>query len=162
MLFRSGFNEPAAFRELMKISNLDVRIVNTPGFHAKGYFFDYDEYQTAYVGSANFTRSALIQNQEWNLRLTSMHQGQFVNQLNQEFDRLLQQSFPLTEDWIDEYQESYVKPQRPQSKTPAHQPAAITPNKMQAAALSELEDLYYQQHASRGLIVSATGTGKLI
>lgn len=157
-----GFNEPAVFWELLKISNLDVHIVNTPGFHAKGYFFDYDEYQTAYIGSANFTRSALIQNQEWNLRLTSMHQGKFVKQLNLEFDRLQQQSVPLTGDWIDEYQIGYVKPQpqRPQSKISAHRSAAITPNKMQAAALNELEDLYYQQHASRGLIVSATGTGK--
>ncbi len=33
-----GFNEPAVFRELMKISNLDVRIVTALGFHAKGYF----------------------------------------------------------------------------------------------------------------------------
>ena len=89
-----------------------------------------------------------------------MQQGQFVNQLNQEFNRLLQQSFSLTDDWINGYQENYVKPQRPQSKMSVHPSAAITPNKMQAAALSELEDLYYQQHASRGLIVSATGTGK--
>lgn len=154
------FNEPAVFRELMKISNLDVRIVNTPGFHAKGYFFDYDEYQTAYVGSANFTRNALIQNQEWNLRLTSMHQGQFVKQLNMEFDRLQQQSSLLTYDWIDEYQKNYIKPRRGISSSYAIHSSVITPNKMQVAALNELDELYYQQHASRGLIVSATGTGK--
>ena len=155
-----GFNEPAVFRELMKISNLDVRIVTAPGFHAKGYFFDYDEYQTAYIGSANFTRSALIQNQEWNLRLTSMQQGQFIKQLNMEFERLQQQSVPLTYDWIDEYQENYIKPQRLGSSSRTGQSTPIAPNKMQAAALNELNDLYYQQHASRGLIVSATGTGK--
>lgn len=154
------FNEPAVFRELMKISNLDVRIVNVPGFHVKGYFFDDDEYQTVYIGSANFTRNALIRNQEWNLRLTSMHQGQFVNQLNTEFNQLQQQSFSLTSEWIDEYQTNYVKPQRLQSNASQVNSTSIVPNKMQAAALNELEDLYYQQHASRSLIVSATGTGK--
>src|SRR5699024_6354318 len=59
-----------------------------------------------------------------------------------------------------EYQEGYVKPQRPGSSSRTDQAAPIAPNKMQAAALNELDDLYYQQHASRGLIVSATGTGK--
>lgn len=152
------FNEPAVFHELMKIPNLDVRVVEQKGFHVKGYLFENPDYQTVYIGSANFTRSALISNQEWSLRLTSLQDGEFVTRLHTEIDQLIKNSRPLTEEWLKQYQHDYVKPQSSFHENVVDQ--KITPNKMQQAALAELDDLVNQKHAKRGLVVSATGTGK--
>ena len=41
-----GFNSPKVFKELMKIPNLKVRISEEAGFHAKGYIFNHEDYQT--------------------------------------------------------------------------------------------------------------------
>ena len=66
-----GFNNPRVFTELQKIPNLEVRIANKAGFHTKGYLFDHENYQTVIIGSANFTRSALLANYEWALKKAS-------------------------------------------------------------------------------------------
>lgn len=76
-----GFNSPRVFAELMKIPNLTVRVAQTNGFHAKGYLFEHGDYQTAYVGSANFTRSALLENAEWMLRVSSATNGGLTAQI---------------------------------------------------------------------------------
>ena len=44
-----AFNQPRVFAELLKISNLTVRIADGP-FHAKGYLFDHGDWQTAVIG----------------------------------------------------------------------------------------------------------------
>ena len=66
-----GFNSPKVFKELMKIPNLTVRLSEKTGFHAKGYIFNHEDYQTILIGSVNFTRSALLKNCEWGLKVTS-------------------------------------------------------------------------------------------
>lgn len=34
-----SFNSPKMYEELMKLENVDVRVTNVNGFHAKGYIF---------------------------------------------------------------------------------------------------------------------------
>lgn len=151
------FNQPAVFAELMKIPNLTVQIADVSGFHVKGYFFDYGDYQTAFIGSANFTRAALLQNCEWMLRVSSLQDGALITQLKQAIKTLQATAQPLTTQWLRQYRQNY----QPLHLTTHSQVVnkKIVPNQMQQAALASLQQLW-QQHARRALIVSATGTGK--
>ena len=153
-----GFNSPRAFAELMKIPNLNVKIVDQQGFHAKGYVFDHGDYQTAVIGSANFTRAALLQNTEWALRVSSRQDASLTRQLSARLANLARTSHSLTADWLAEYQAAWrpLPTVRQRLRTSA---APITPNQMQRPALLALQQLR-TSGAHRGLVVSATGTGK--
>lgn len=158
-----GFNEPTMFAELLKIKNLTVKITPASGFHTKGYLFDNGNEKTVIVGSANLTRSAMLTNYEWNLRLTSTSDGELFSQVKDQFDQQWQASALLTDEWIARYAASYVKPQFSQSKKQAEKqeltPVKITPNQMQKQALTNLAKLR-KNEARRALLISATGTGK--
>lgn len=152
-----NFNHPAMFEELQKIPNLTVRIADINGFHTKGYLFDHGEYQTVIIGSANFTRSALLVNKEWNLKLSSRQEGSLFQQLTAELNTVKHESTVLTSEWIAEYRKNWQPP-----KTRVTQPKKlkpIEPNQMQQAALGQLSTLI-KTGAKKGLVVSATGTGK--
>ena len=153
-----GFNSPKVFRELMKIPNLKVRLSEEAGFHAKGYLFKHDDYQTILIGSANFTRSALLKNCEWGLKVTSHENGQLVEEVNDQIKVTLNHSHELTESWINEYEQAWqpIKKVASLSLGPAKK---ILPNRMQEAALKSLNALV-KENAKRALVVSATGTGK--
>lgn len=152
-----NFNTPRVFRELLKIENLTVKV--TPGpLHAKGYLFDHDGFQTAVIGSANFTRSALLANQEWCLRISSKDQAGLTSRLKAEFNRLARDGQPLTEAWIKNYELGW-QPGQQRMLHVKHASSSIKPNHMQAEALAALDQLVKSgQH--RALVVSATGTGK--
>ena len=152
-----NFNRPAVFVELQKIPNLTVKIANDDGFHVKGYLFDHGQYQTMIIGSANFTRSALLVNKEWNLKLSSRRTGSLFQQLTTELTAITDRSIVMDNAWIADYRRKWQLPQiHPQMKTQAK---IIVPNKMQAAALKQLNSLV-NSGAKKGLVVSATGTGK--
>ncbi len=160
-----GFNNPEVFSSLLQIPNVEVRISEKLGFHSKGYLFDMGEYQSFIVGSSNLTMAALKQNYEWNVKLTSYDNGEMISSIQEHLAEEWENAIPLTTDWISNFKESYepiVTTQMIQqvpnmiyeSDTPY-----ITPNKMQRIALDSLMALR-QTKAKRGLIVSATGTGK--
>lgn len=153
-----GFNSPKVFRELMKIPNLKVRLSEEAGFHAKGYLFKHDDYQTILIGSANFTRSALLKNCEWGLKVTSHENGQLVEEVNDQIKATLTHSHELTESWINEYEQVW-QPIKKNAHFPLNKAKKILPNQMQEAALKNLSALV-KENAKRALVVSATGTGK--
>ena len=79
-----GFNQPQAFAELLKLSELrgiDVRRHPAQGFHAKGYVFEHDRSVTAIIGSSNLTNAALTTNHEWNLRVSAAREGDLAGQI---------------------------------------------------------------------------------
>ncbi|WP_244666165.1 phospholipase D-like domain-containing protein, partial [Lactobacillus nasalidis] len=101
-----AFNQPRVFAELLKIPNLKVRITAGP-FHAKGYLFDHEDWQTAVIGSANFTRSALLANQEWCVKISSRQDAALTRQLASALAGLTAASQPLTPDWLQSYAASW-------------------------------------------------------
>ena len=153
-----GFNNPKVFRELLKIPNLTVKITPQSGFHAKGYLFEHEDWQTLVIGSANFTRSALLSNYEWALKISSKNNATLTEQIARQLHELKNDSMPLSESWIREYEQNWVKPQV-QSQVHVNETTKIVPNKMQEEALQELQGLI-KDGQKRGLVVSATGTGK--
>lgn len=156
-----GFNQPTALAELLKIPNLTVRISPLAGFHVKGYYFEHQAptYQTMIIGSANFTRSALLQNYEWNLELNSLQQGTLTQRVQQELSQLWQTGQPLTVQWLKAYQLRYQASVRKPLTASYVEKNPIKPNQMQQSALQQLAALR-QTNARRGLVISATGTGK--
>ncbi|MEJ5918801.1 DEAD/DEAH box helicase [Corynebacterium sp. H78] len=161
------FNHPDVFRELLLLDNVDVYIYDNPraGFHAKGYVFEQTPLLTAIIGSSNLTDSALVSNQEWNFRFSASTDGDIAYQLSAAIDRQLADSFPLTAEWILEYER--VRKPRVAVQTVSDEgfdldaDARIEPNAMQADALEKIDELRLAGER-RAVVVSATGTGKTI
>ena len=160
-----NFNDPDVFRELLALERVEV-FIHPPaagGFHAKGYVFEQPDGMTAIIGSSNLTSKALLQNREWNLRVSAMPDGDIVTQLQGTITSQLAESLPLTPEWIDEYDTLWQALPRYENPfdvaaTPATE---ILPNKMQLKALESL-DAVRSAGETRAVVISATGTGKTI
>ncbi|MBD1222140.1 DUF3427 domain-containing protein [Virgibacillus halodenitrificans] len=165
-----NFNQPKVFKELMKITNVEVRLTDLEGFHSKGYIFEHDNYFSLIVGSSNLTAQALKVNYEWNVKLTSNEDGEVIHHFKNQFNYIWQGAKPLTDEWIYAYEEVY-KPVKFQSATkvielptdyninPLETATSIKPNKMQEAALKQIQAVR-DEGSDKGLVISATGTGK--
>lgn len=160
------FNAPHVFEDLLKIPNLEVRISPKEGFHSKGYLFNHSDYHSLIIGSSNLTMTALKLNYEWNLRLTSLEHGDILQKISKHMEEVWTESIPLTNDWIKQYKKTYeVEKTKTDFSKIEEQPDYILdskkpiPNKMQETALKNLEQLR-QTGEKKGLIISATGTGK--
>ncbi|WP_295090313.1 DEAD/DEAH box helicase [uncultured Catenibacterium sp.] len=153
-----GFNDPKMFKQLISFTNIEVRIFEQEhcGFHPKGFIFHKGEHRDIIVGSSNLTQTALESNQEWDLFFTSHENGELAAQVSNEFNIQWELSTPLTNEWIDNYKETYVKPVR---HTLTHSSTTIKPNKMQEEALKSLKNLR-DNSKDKALLISATGTGK--
>lgn len=158
-----AFNHPDVFKDLLTIPNIEVRISKKEGFHSKGYLFKQPSYHSFIVGSSNLTMAALKVNYEWNVRLTSYNHGQMIQDIYDHMEHEWFEAEPLTGRWIENYQKSYT----PQFRWTKEQVAVvdeeaspyITPNAMQKAALRNLAHLR-ARNERKGIVVSATGTGK--
>ena len=152
-----GFNSPEMFAELLKFSNLEVRLFEDEhaGFHPKGYLFKEQGLYNVIVGSSNLTQSALQTNKEWNLFLTATENGEIVDEVREAFEKQWQSSIVLTKEWIAKYKETYI----PQNIVHEVMQRGITPNKMQKEALDSLR-LLREKGKDKAILISATGTGK--
>ncbi|NAN67342.1 DUF3427 domain-containing protein [Staphylococcus epidermidis] len=166
-----GFNSPKMFEELLKLENVEVKYTNIEGFHAKGYIFEHHNHTSFIIGSSNLTSNALKLNYEHNLFLSTHKNGDLVNNIKYKFDELWDSSFSLTNEWINEYKQSfeYQTLQKVFDNTVVqnsdikkfNESKLIKPNLMQEHALKSLESLR-NVGEEKGLIISATGTGKTI
>ncbi|ARJ38992.1 NgoFVII family restriction endonuclease [Sporosarcina ureae] len=165
------FNQPKVFRELLNIPNVEVRLTERKGFHSKGYIFQQSDQYSLIVGSSNLTAHALQVNYEWNVKLTSHRDGEIVYHFRDQFEDVWSDANVLTEEWIADYEKVY---QENADRTIAAQifehPSAyqtnaieqaleIMPNKMQQSALKSI-DAVRANGQNKGLVISATGTGK--
>ncbi len=166
-----NFNTPKAFRELLKLPNVEVRVykpTGREGFHAKGYLFKHSNYDVAIIGSSNFTESALSQNKEWNLRVSSKENSQLTKDIEKQIDEQWDAADVLTPEWIDNYEKTY-KPLFKDRKSANvsynlvaeedRNYSTIKPNKMQKSALEKLQNVRLNCE-NKALVISATGTGK--
>lgn len=151
-----GFNAPSMFKKLLKYNNIEIKIFEGKGFHPKGYIFHKDKQTDIMIGSSNLTQNALAVNQEWNLFFSSDTQKEIVLKVEDEFNKQWKQSIPLTNEWIEDYQKVYVKPQKHQTINISKE---IKPNYMQKNALESLDNLR-KNNKDKALLISATGTGK--
>ena len=163
-----NFTEPRALRRLLQFPNLELKIITSDyNFHAKGYLFHkkangkQEDNYTMIIGSSNLTQSALTVNREWNVQLSSMKNGALIKQMQQELNHAWDDATPVTEEWINIYEKVYkeARGQRLKGYARIRKLYKISPNKMQMAALKNIERLR-AEGKDKALLISATGTGK--
>ena len=156
------FTQPKALKKLMEFENIDIRLVSEEKFHAKGYFFRKKDIWTMIIGSSNLTQTALTVNFEWNLKINSLKDGKIAKNILDNFYNIFNSISKLTDEKLKEYEENYLMYKSFNKKIRREEKSLIEkeikPNIMQVQALKNLESL--RNYAKRGLLISATGTGK--
>lgn len=179
-----NFSEPRALRKLTEMSNIELRMYSTSGisynskgksdiqqlqsregFHTKGYIFRSGDIYRIIAGSSNMTHSALTINREWNTKIVSTAKGEYAKEILDEFNKMWNSSKAIKfEEFFEEYSQKYkiIKEQRRTAaaeQVPLLESYRLEPNKMQTRFIMNLKDLKANGE-SKGLLISATGTGK--
>ena len=158
------FNDPVAMQELLKLKNVEVRLApESLQMHAKFYLFEHEGKQVLISGNSNLTHNALKINYEWNIKLTSTHNGELIQATKKEFEKIWAKSDVLTTEKIDSYARKRLKTIRVdqirEEEIAEYQVTSIEPNKMQKEALRGLQAIR-DSGKKKALVISATGTGK--
>ncbi|MEA4987296.1 MAG: DEAD/DEAH box helicase [Anaerovorax sp.] len=161
-----NFTEPRALKRLLKLSNVQLRIVTEGNFHAKGYIFRRQDSFSFIIGSSNLTQNALGENKEWNLKLSSLEQGAVMQNILKEFHHSFDQATVIDERWLSAYEKIYEGARKIRRKMGESERennlislSQIYPNKMQKDALQAL-GILRRDGKKKALLISATGTGK--
>ncbi|MFD1210654.1 DUF3427 domain-containing protein [Arthrobacter sp. GCM10027362] len=165
-----GATERRAIDELVRRYGAEVRInyeIQSTRLHAKAWLFRRNTgYDTAYVGSSNLSKAALVDGLEWNVRLSSVTTPALLSKFQVTFDSYWEQRafVPYNPDTDWERLDAALERN---GGTTALQPMGETglevqPHLHQAEMLEELEAARGIQGHHRNLIVAATGTGKTV
>ena len=158
------FTEPSALKDLRdNFNNIEVKMYKSyinEGFHTKGYLIKQKDVFKLFIGSSNITDKALTINKEWNTKLVSTKDGELIKQVKEQFFKLWNKSTPLDE-YLDDYEKLYNKNKEKTKKFSEEEidDNIVEPNKMQLNFINCLE-LSIKNKYKRGLLISATGTGK--
>lgn len=156
-----NFTEPKALERLLKYKNIQLKMIKNENFHGKGYFFKKKDRWNLIIGSSNLTQGALTKNLEWNLMVNSHKEEEVSKAILNEFNEIFYRLENLTLKDIEEYKENYIitKNYFKNTKMIKNNKKDIKPNLMQKKALENLENLR-KNGKNKGLLISATGTGK--
>lgn len=156
-----NFSEPKALKKLLEFSNIEVKLYTKDSFHTKGYIFKHNDHYKLIVGSSNLTQTALTKNKEWNIEVSSLEEGALTEEVLNEFEAMWAEAETLTLEWIQTYENIYLKQREltRKSTVPRISQYTLKPNKMQVSAIQALDKIR-EKGADKALIISATGTGK--
>ena len=167
-----GATDRTALDKLVNDFGAEVKIqydVLRTRLHAKAWLFRRETgYETAYVGSSNLSRAALLDGVEWNVRLSRIATPGLLNKFAATFDTY----------WNDSTFESY-HPERDRDRlddalaeasgrtssnrvTISLAGLEVRPRPYQAEMLEEIEVEREVHDRHRNLVVAATGTGKTV
>ncbi|MER6910638.1 DUF3427 domain-containing protein [Streptomyces sp. NPDC000594] len=168
-----GATERRALDALVRRFGAQVRInyeLRSTRLHAKAWLFRRESgYDTAYVGSSNLSKAALLDGLEWNVRLSSVATPDVLRKFEATFDSY----------WSDAAFEPYDPDRDGDRLTEALYVAGrgSGPSRERGVALSGLEVRAYPHqrdmlerlevertvhHRHQNLLVAATGTGKTV
>lgn len=164
-----GASDYKAIQLLSELPNSQIKISYNNGnerLHAKAYLFKRNTgFHTAYIGSSNFSRSALTDGLEWNLKVTTKEVGHIIDKFQKTFDSYWQNDeFELFDSTI--HREKLIDSLK-QGKLVGGTSLNLSyfdlkPFHFQAEILEKLEVERTQHNRNRNLVVAATGTGKTI
>lgn len=164
-----GATDYKAIQLLSKLPNTEVKIsYNTSNerLHAKAYlFYRNTGFHTAYIGSSNFSRSALTDGLEWNLKVTTKEVSHIIDKFNKTFDSYWKSDdFELFDDSKHKEKLQNALKQSKFSKPYENATALfdIKPFPYQKEVLEKLEVERTVHKRFRNLVVAATGTGKTV
>ncbi len=164
-----GASDYKAIQLLSKLPNTQVKISynsDNERLHAKAYLFKRNTgFHTGYIGSSNFSRSALTDGLEWNLKITTKEVSHIIDKFQKTFDSYWQSSdFELFDDSI--HREKLITSLKSSKNTFGVQTNIqffdLKPFPFQSEILEKLEVERLTHGRWRNLIVAATGTGKTV
>ena len=164
-----GASDYKAIQLLSKLNNTEVKISYNTGnerLHAKAYlFFRNTGFHTGYIGSSNFSRSALTDGLEWNIKITTKEVSHIIDKFQKTFDTYWQS------DDFESFDDSIHKERliNSLSNGKISKPSVlnlsffdIKPYPFQLEILEKLEVERSVHNRNRNLVVAATGTGKTV
>lgn len=164
-----GASDYKAIQLLSKLPNTKVKISYNSGnerLHAKAYLFKRNTgFHTGYIGSSNFSRTALTDGLEWNLKITTKEVSHIIDKFQKTFDSYWQsEDFELFDDTVhrDKLINSLkqgISRNTIQLNTNFFE---VKPFPFQQEILEKLEVERTVHERNRNLIVAATGTGKTV
>ncbi|TXC76928.1 DEAD/DEAH box helicase [Luteibaculum oceani] len=164
-----GASDYKAIQLLSELPNTQVKISYNTGnerLHAKAYLFKRNTgFHTAYIGSSNFSRTALTDGLEWNLKITTKEVGHIISKFQKTFDTYWQSGdFEQFDNTI--HKEKLVNSLKQGKGTKSNQVVSnyfeIKPYPFQQEILEKLEVERLLHNRNKNLIVAATGTGKTV
>lgn len=164
-----GATDSKAIQELAKLPNTEVKVsYNTQNerLHAKAYLFHRDSgFHTGYIGSSNFSRSALTDGLEWNVKVTTKEIPHIIDKFQKTFETYWQN--PEFETYDPDRHFYKLTETLRNNKFGKNDPEFLTffdltPYHYQKEILSKLQVERHTHKRFRNLVVAATGTGKTI
>lgn len=164
-----GATDFKAIKLLSELPNTQVKISYNTGnerLHAKAYlFFRKTGFHTGYIGSSNFSRTALTDGLEWNIKVTTKEVGHIIDKFQKTFDSYWQNNdFELfdAETHSEKLKSALKQGGNRQSGIQITNFFDIKPHPFQLEILEQLEVERRVHDRHRNLIVAATGTGKTV
>lgn len=164
-----GATDAKAIEFLASLENTEVKVSYNTGnerLHAKAYLFQRNTgFHTGYIGSSNFSRSALTDGLEWNLKITTKEVGHIIDKFKKTFETYWQNTeFELYNQNIHSVKLIDALKQGKFSKEYTFSTTYfdIKPFHYQSEILEKLEVERTVHNRNKNLIVAATGTGKTV
>ena len=164
-----GASDYKAIQLLSKLENTEVKISYNTGnerLHAKAYlFFRNTGFHTGYIGSSNFSRSALTDGLEWNIKITTKEVSHIIDKFQKTFDSYWQSDdFELFDDSTHKDKlVAFLNQGKISKPTDINQALFdVKPYPFQLEILEKLEVERSVHDRYRNLVVAATGTGKTV
>jgi superfamily II DNA or RNA helicase/HKD family nuclease len=166
-----GATERLAVDRLVQRFGADVQIsyeIQSTRLHAKAWLFRRDSgYDTAFVGSSNLSRSALLDGLEWNVRLSGVATPELLRKFAATFDTYWESAVfvrynPDTD--ADRFDDALAQAGRrgttPTTISLAGLEVRALPHQQEILEALDSERRVHERH--RNLVVAATGTGKTV
>ena len=156
-----GVTETRALNELITLG-AELRVTyetEATRLHAKAWLFTRKSgLNTAYIGSSNLSKSALVDGLEWNVRVSSEESPAVLNRFRSAFETYWEAFDPYDEKQFERAL------QRQQTDPLGENFAALDlePHEHQKQMLYDLEVARDEHGHHRNLVVAATGTGKTL
>ncbi len=156
-----GVTETRALNELVSLG-AELRVTyetEATRLHAKAWLFTRSSgFNTAYIGSSNLSKSALVDGLEWNVRVSSEESPAVLSRFRSAFETYWEAFHPYDE---KEFERAL---QRQQTDPLGENFAALDlePHEHQKQMLYDLEVARDEHGHHRNLVVAATGTGKTL
>lgn len=164
-----GATDYKAIKLLSSLENTEVKIsYNTTNerLHAKAYLFIRNTgFHKGYIGSSNFSRSALTDGLEWNLKITTKEISHIIDKFQKTFDTYWQNSDFETFD-VEKHSEKLIEALDQGGKFKQSSNVVtyfdLKPYPFQKEILEKLEVERIVHNRFKNLLVAATGTGKTV
>lgn len=161
-----GATDAKAINELAKLQNTEIKVSYNNAnerLHAKAYlFYRNTGFHTGYIGSSNFSRSALTDGLEWNVKVTTAEIPHIIDKFQKTFESYWNN--PEFEQYDGQAYEKLAgalnRNKIGKNTDEVIQFFDIKPYHYQSEILEKIKVEREVRGSMRNLIVAATGTGK--